>query len=548
MHRTLRVSVVLAVLASMVLVSVGSQASPRHHRYTPRWVKHVRNYPGGISNGVRAYLSKGVVHAQRAARLGLLKPSPSHRPAVGPPAGNVNMTTEPTVPKMPQNETAVAFSLDNPATAVAASNDYVNGGLAIFTTHNFGNSWKTVFLSPRAPETGDFCTGGDPTVVYSDRDDTFYAAQLCFMRFHPESEIQVIQSVDGGNHWTAARFSSQVITNFDGGLGDFDPSVFYDKELLAVDNTASSAHYGRLYMTFIKFHFDPTGFGDYCPVQLAYTDDVDPSNDGDLRDTVWSHTAVVPANPGDDGIGDTANQWAVPVVDDVGGLDISYASEDCNTSLDRALLFKRSTDGGATFGPQVQINKVGQWVDNPSTSDLLPPKNARIPLSPSMDFDKQLGALVYVVQNNINSGSSGADVTGTFSTDYGTTWQNMQMVSHGATVNKPAPEDQFFPWVSFDGTGGIHVSWFDNRNDAGNLLIETFEEYTTSLSFAPANFNISTASWNPNNAFFSSGSFIGDYNGLDAVNGSLDYPVWTDGRGSPGPPFGEADIFTVLHL
>lgn len=549
MRRVLRISLVLVVLASMVMFAIGSQAAPgKHHRHTPRWVKHVQKYPGGISNGVRAYLTEGVRQAQARyapAHQGTI--FMSRRPA-GSPFANIDMTTEPTIPKMPQNETAVAFNTASPGTAVAASNDYVNGGLAIYTTHNFGRSWSTVFLTPRVPETGDFCSGGDPTVVYSARDNAFYAAQLCFMRFHPESEIQVIQSKDNGDHWTGARFSSQVITNFDGNLEDFDPSLFFDKELLAIDNNPSSPFYGRLYITYIKFHIQPSGFSDYCPVQLAYTDDVDPNNDTDLGDTLWSHTSVVPDNPGGDGEGDTANQWAVPVVDDQGGLDISYASEDCNTSLDRALLFKRSTDGGVSFGPQVQIDKPGQWLDNPDLDDLLPNKNARIPLSPSMDFSPRLGALVYVVQNNVNSASSGADITGTFSTDYGATWQNMQNVSHVGSSTSAAPGDQFFPWVSVDKSGGIHVIWFDNRNDPSNTLIETWELITKSLSFAPANFDISTASWNPNNAFFSSGSFIGDYNGLDAVTKNLDYPVWTDGRNSPGPPLGEADIFTVSHF
>ncbi len=543
MRRAFRVSLVLAVLGAMVLVAAGNSTAARHHGHrAPRWVRHVRNYPGGISNGVRAYLTKGVIQARQAARQGLFSPSsPANTGGIG---GNVQVNTEPVTPKMPQNETAVAYSLDALTTAVAASNDYIDGGLGIYTTHDGGNHWNSVYLTPRVPETGDFCTGGDPSVVYSARDHAFYASQLCFMRFHPESEVQVIESTDGGDHWTGARFSSEVITNWNG--SGFDPSVFYDKELLAVDNNPASPHYGRLYVTFIKFHFDETGFGDYCPVQLAYTDDVDPNNDGSLTDTVWSHTPVVPDNPGGNGTGPTANQWAIPVVDDQGGLDISYASEDCNTSFDRALLFKRSTNGGASFGPQRKINKPGQWKDNPNLSDLLPNKNARIPLSPSMDFDPQLGALVYVVQNNINAGSSGADISGAFSTDYGTTWSDMQFVSHlGSTVGAGAPNDQFFPWVSVDPQGGIHVIWFDNRNDPGNTLIETFELFTGTLSFAAPNTDISTASWNPNNSFFSSGSFIGDYNGLDAVDNAIEYPVWTDGRNTPGPPFGQTDVFTV---
>src|SRR3954453_939675 len=73
-----------------------------------------------------------------------------------------------------------------------------------------------------------------------------------------------------------------------------------------------------------------------------------------------------------------ANQFASPVVDAPGGLDIGYAAEDCNTSLDRGLYFKRSTDGGASFGAHVRIDRPGEWADNPNTEDRLPAKKARI--------------------------------------------------------------------------------------------------------------------------------------------------------------------------
>jgi hypothetical protein len=67
---------------------------------------------------------------------------------------------------------------------------------------------------------------------------------------------------------------------------------------------------------------------DYCPIQAAYSDSVptaDPST------SVWQHTAVVPDDPGSKGIGASANQFSTPVVDDEGGLDVGFVSEDCNT-------------------------------------------------------------------------------------------------------------------------------------------------------------------------------------------------------------------------
>ena len=217
-------------------------------------------------------------------------------------------------------------------------------------------------------------------------------------------------------------------------------------------------------MTYIKFHMQPDGFSDYCPVQVAYTDNIDPNGDGDLQDAVWKHTGVVPDKPGDNGVGLSANQGAQPVVDGQGGLDISYMTEECNTSIDHRILFKRSTTGGASFGPRHPISKPGQWVDNPDPDDLLPDKNARIAASTSapLVFNPVDGSLNYIVQNNINRAHSGADISFTKSLDHGATWSNMRTVSVDGSGN-PARNDQFFPWMDVDPQGNLHAIWYDNR-------------------------------------------------------------------------------------
>jgi hypothetical protein len=84
--------------------------------------------------------------------------------------------------------------------------------------------------------------------------------------------------------------------------------------------------------------------------------------------------------------------------------------------------------------------------------------------------------------------------------------------------------------------------FYDNRNDAGNTRIETFLAERSGAGWA--NTDISTVAWNPNLAFFASGSFIGDYSGLAEAPG-FEYPIWADGRNSLGPPKGQTDIFTV---
>jgi hypothetical protein len=186
------------------------------------------------------------------------------------------------------------------------------------------------------------CFGADPSVVYSRCDGAFYLSTLCYSPSNPSSEVQVWRSTDGGATWTDSLDAATAITNI-ASDGTIDGSVFYDKELLAIDNNPGSPHYGRVYTTFIKFHMTaPSGRSDYCPVQLSYTDPA-----GAPHSWTWSHTAVVPDDPGAAGRGPSANQWAMPVVDETGAFDIAYAIEECNTAFDPALFFTRSTNGGA---------------------------------------------------------------------------------------------------------------------------------------------------------------------------------------------------------
>jgi hypothetical protein len=354
--------------------------------------------------------------------------------------------------------------------------------------------------------------------------------------------VQVWSSADGGLTWTDSLEPAVAISNI-AGDGSIDATIFYDKELLAVDNNVGSPHYGRLYLTFIKFHMTlPSGRSDYCPTQLASTD---PS--GAPANWVWSHTSVRPDAPGAHGVGPSANQWAQPVVDDTGDLDIGYAIEECNTTYNPAMFFTRSTDGGATFSSPVRIDKPGQFEDNASRQDILPAKHARIGLSPSMAFDPTSDRLYWVYQNNIDE-KTGANISLQTSDDFGATWSDASDISV-TEDGDAAPNDQFFPWLAIDETDGhVHAIWYDNRNDPRNKFIETFVGISTDGGDTWENVDISDVAWNPDKSFFTCGCFIGDYNAIAVIHPLL-YPVWTDGRNSPGQPLGQTDIFTdVMNL
>jgi hypothetical protein len=516
MKATSRLAAALGVLVVVLSVFAGAAFAT-----TPRWVTHVRGYDGGISSGTRAYLDPDVVAAQALSRGPFA--------ATGFAALNNVQMNDDSSPPLPQDETSVALDPAHPLVAVAAANDYVSGGVWVGTTSDGGRHWASQRIGP-VSTAGEPCDGGDPSVVFSVRDNAFYLGQLCFQRTAPDSEIFVYKSTDSGASWSAP---SVVITNRSGPT--VDDSVFYDKDMLAVDNNPASRFYGRLYDTYVKFHLLANGRSDYCPLQLASTDSFG---------SAWTHTGVNPDGQGDRG--PAANQFASPVVDATGGLDIAYAAEDCNTSLDRGLYFKRSTSGGSSFGAAVRIDKPGEWADNPNTQDRLPAKKARIPISDSLAFNPVTGSLDFVYLNDVKRLTSGTDISFSQSKDFGATWSHAKTLSTDAT-GAAAPQDQFFPWIAADEAGGLHAIWFDNRNDPNDRLIETFQADSSDDGVSWQSSKISTAAYDPNQGFFSCGCFIGDYNGIAASTAAI-YPVWTDGRNSPGKPNGDTDIFTNVEL
>jgi len=539
--RTRVILLALATVGAMLTMAAPSGAATSQP--TPRWVLHTQRFSGGISNGVRAMASPAAVAAQ--ARHLRASGAASAQAASAQALRNVQMNDD-SNPPLPQNETAVAYNTRNPLIAVAASNDYVSGGVAIMRTRDGGQSWRTTRVTPQFRGTGDFCTGGDPAVAYSHRDRAFYISQLCFFRALPFSEVHVIKSVDNGKTWTPGRQAARAASNFDYTTGTVDESIFNDKEYIAVDNTPTSPHYGRLYVTYTKFHIAADGSSDYCPIQLSYTDTI-PTANPSL--TVFNHTPVVPDAPGAGGLGESANQHSQPQVERSGALDISYVIEECNTAIDHGFRFQKSTNGGASFlASPVTVDKPGQFVDNPDPADLLPPTVFRAPNVPSLDYSQASGTLTFTYQNYVNGAASGADISVQQSRDGGMHWTDARFLSTQAGGG-PAHNDQFFPWVDSSPDGNLYVIWFDRRRDPANRNIDTWQATSTNDGASWQTRRISTRSWNPDLGFFTSGAFIGDYNGLAASNRAI-YPVWTDGRNNAinSTGIGETDIFTNVQL
>jgi len=527
-----------AVLASFVIVGsqVGTDASA--HK-VPQWIKHVQHWDGGISNGVRERA------AQAAGEITVPRTHASVAVTIGSAAlDNVQMNGDST-PPLPQDEPSIAESLDDPMNAVAASNDYTGDGFWIGSTTDGGQTWASQWKDPKFSFDGGRCFASDPSVAYSLRDHAFYLSTLCYFSTTPASEIQVWKSVDGGATWSSSQHPALVITNH-AADGSIDASVFYDKELMAIDNTPSSAHFGRIYVTYTKFHMTGGSYArsDYCPVQAAYTDAIPTADPGASS---WGHTAIVPDAPGGKGTGSSADQFSTPLVDDHGALDVAFVQEDCNSSIDHALFFARSTTGGASFGGVVRVDQPGWFADDPNANDNLPGKgHVRFPNTPSLAYDATRGRLALIYQNNVDRTVSGADISLQTSNDWGAAWAAPKPISVKPN-GTAAPRDQFFPAIGVDAEGKWFAIWQDTRLDPANHLISTFQGESSDGGATWTNHLISTASFDARKSFFTCGCFIGDYNQI-AVSSEVVLPAWTDGRDSPPKPAGDSNVWTNVEI
>ncbi|NOS86600.1 MAG: T9SS type A sorting domain-containing protein [Ignavibacteria bacterium] len=196
------------------------------------------------------------------------------------------------------------------------------------------------------------------------------------------------------------------------------------------------------------------------------------------------------------------------------------------------MYINRSTDGGATFSPQViaaVINPPGITCAGRYTVKNCIRNNEFPRMAADNSFTSTRGN-VYAVFAANPTGPDNADIFIIKSTDYGITWTSPQRVNDDATTT-----DQWLPSVSVDNkTGKVFICWYDSRIDAAsNIQTRLYAAVSTNggTSFQ-TNENVSDVSFNPNSmAVGQPGgeNYIGDYIGNSAI-GSTSYNVWMDGR------------------
>jgi hypothetical protein len=370
-------------------------------------------------------------------------------------------------------------AIDGQADAISLS------GVAV--SHDRGNSFVGLpFLNPGpAVNPGspffDSELSGDPVVVCSDPQHFAYAS------------IQEQIPVDSDGNVIAAFTEMAVNRSSDGGVTWGDPvtvvqkdlnSHFLDKEWLAFDPQNPK----KLYVTYTDFQAhgtEPDCVGGTIGIEAGpdVALEMVASKDGGLT---WSDPVRL-ARRCAINIGENLSGTQV-VVGRHGEVYVAYASV-VQFGADVQILFRRSDDGGASFGPEIVA---GTAV--PAANPLSPQLQAffRTNAFPTLAVDNSSGpqsGSLYLVwtdasRNQIDDflidffGGAGGyafgDIVLSRSRDGGNTWSPAALVSPTPANFQGAGRDQFMAGVAVDGRGDLAVCYSDRRNDPNNFLVDHY--------------------------------------------------------------------------
>jgi len=425
----------------------------------------------------------------------------------------------------PQSETFITINPSNPSNLAAGSNEIFRDPMRGYYSFDGGATWGGVDLplpTPIGTNGTDF--GSDPSLAFDTQGNVYYGYIVVFFgngNGINGTAVAVAKSSDGGQTYPDVTYFS-----FQGGENHFN-----DKPIVAVDTNPDSPFRDNVYLAW------DAALGGSSSGGLRFAR----SSDGGATFTV---TRV--DNPRGQGnlIG------ADPFVGPNGEVYVAWNDYRGNT-----IGFSRSLDGGATWGtPSIVASKSIPFEIR------IPAESFRGALVyPACDADRSSGPnrgrLSCSWMDLTEAGTT--DILSAYSDDLGATWSSPASVTDPLSTDA----DRFNHWLSVDPvTGGVHVSFYDTRNDTTGERFQT-DEYLASSSdgggtFAP-NVRVSTESSNEHDCDgtfpcqgINYGNQQGDYEGLVSYGG-VSYPIWTDSRRQLDPatgcrrPYLMEEVFTA---
>ncbi len=491
--------------------------------------------------------------------------------AVAGPAVTVNQDTA----GAPQNETAIAVDPNNPNRVVAAANDYVtrtwtcaiggtpcsalgDGYSGTYYSNDGGASWccasslngsnlGTLIPGVEHLAGGPYDAGGDPAVAFDSQGRVYYAG-LGFDRAAAPNTVTVNKGTfDGAGNltWGPPSFLNQTTS----------PSIFNDKEWIAVDSNATSPFRDRVYVTWTRFIFNPnTGAYVQSPIAVAH------SSDGGQT---FSDPELIVGNV-------LYGQGSRPVVGPDGTVYVFWDGSTRLATLDSIWMVK-STDGGNSWSKPVAISQLVDIIPIAHTAFRVNSYPAAA-VSPNGDL--------YVTWSSLMSNSTGGLCPGftntgchsaalySKSTNGGTSWSAPALVfgaldaanqvaigypatqPNGSTLAAPAARrvDTFFSAVAITPSGRVYMSayaadivspWQTCGTPAaptavGRINCLTLGNYIHNARLDYAVVDLTSGITNIvtphpiNSQYGFGGGFFGDYSDIAAGSDNRFHAFWTD--------------------
>lgn len=446
---------------------------------------------------------------------------------VGSPFSNVNLIEQENDNLPTQNESSIAVNPLNPNILIASAVDYrSNSSTWVYVSTTGGKTWRNINLG--SPPGLDFTSSNDPSVAW-DYQGRGYLMYGGFDRQRTKGQNGVFLSVttDNGITWQSHK---RVILHFDG--VQTPDSSFEDKYYVVVDNARNSPYKGHIYTPW-KRVFDRDS-----STQIVVTKSTDQGNTWSVPIRV---SDVLPSSSLDTTFGQS-----FPIV-------ITGAEGEVYTFWNhgprRSVGFNKSLDGGKTWAsPRLiqQYNWLGVARFTGGQYNHTLKGGTRVETYPSIVVDTLPNSprkgWIYLTW----AGDRTPNIYFSRSTDKGETWSTPTIV-HSDTTN-----DQYWQWISIDGTNGdLAITYLDSRDDPANQLSRSYVSFssdggTTWIDRIAGDVGYDIRR-NPFGNSNLSGVFAGDYSGCAFWNGKI-YPSHVDMRNTYGANANQADNDVYIQV
>jgi hypothetical protein len=346
-----------------------------------------------------------------------------------------------------------------------------------------GRTWST-YTTPN----GDQRTQGDDGVVFGPDGTAYhsYLAALGYGQAKPKracSGLFVHALRPGGGASAPVAIVDHV--------NSVEPME--DKPWLAVDSSRGSKFYNSVYVSWTRFEV----YGSKDPAHRSHIY-FSYSRDGGRSFSPVRRISDKSGTCRDDS--DTV-EGAMPAVGPNGEVYVVWAGPE-------GLIFKKSEDGGVTFGKEKNIGKMpGGW-DSPAPGV---PRHNGMPVTLVDLSNGPNRGTIYV--NWIDKRNKDLDVFLATSRDGGDTWSDPVRVNDDPKGNG---KDQLFTWMAVDpADGSINIVFYDRRNLKDTMTGLTLARRVDGgESFV--NYRIDQEPF-----VCLKDVFMGDYIGISAVNGRV---------------------------